>query len=44
MATEKKLYAQMVVLRQNYLKTTESNKNKNEAKFKYQSHSARSQR
>ena len=38
------LYAQVVKLRQKYLKWIAENKNKNEAKFKFQGQSARSQR
>ena len=41
---ERVLYAQVVMLRQKDLKITESNKNKNEAKFEFQGQSARSQR
>ena len=41
---EQILYAQMVNLRQKDLKCIASNKNKNEAKFKFQGLSARSQR
>ena len=44
METEQGLYAQVVMLRRKDLKTTEANKNKNEAKFKFQGQSARSQR
>ena len=44
MATEQGLYAQVVKLRQKYLKCIAANKNKNEAKFKFQGLSARSQR
>ena len=44
MLIEQGLYAQVVMLRQNYLKTTEENKNKNEAKFKLQGRSAISKR
>ena len=39
---EQILYAQMVNLRQKDLKCIASNKNKNEAKFKFQGLSARS--
>ena len=42
-AMEKLLYAQVVKLRQKYLKCIAANKNKNEAKFKFQGLSARSQ-
>ena len=41
---EQGFYAQVVVLRRKYLKFTEANKNKNDAKFKFQGQSARSQR
>ena len=41
---EQGLYAQVVMLCRKYLKTTEANKNKNEAKFKFQGQSARPQR
>ena len=41
---EQELYAQVVKLRQKYLKFTAANKNKNEAKFKFQGISARPQR
>ena len=44
MDTKQGLYAQVVMLRQKNLKSTEGNKNKNEAKFKFQGQSARSQR
>ena len=44
MATEQGLYAQVVMLRRKYLKFIAENNNKNEAKFKFQGHSARSQR
>ena len=40
---EQGLYAQVVMLRQKDLNITEENKNKNEDKFKFQGHSARSQ-
>ena len=43
MAMEQGLYAKVFMNRRNYLKITESNKNKNEAKFKFQGQSARSQ-
>ena len=39
---EKGLYAQVVMPRRKCLKITEENKNKNEDKFKFQGHSARS--
>ena len=41
---EQVLYAQVVMLLQNYLKITEENENKNRDKFKFQGQSARSQR
>ena len=41
---EQLLYAQVVMLSRNYLKFIAANKNKNEAKFKFQGQSARSQR
>ena len=41
MLMEQGLYAQVVMLRQKDLKITEANKNKNEAKFKFQGLSAR---
>ena len=44
MVTEQGLYAQVVILRQKYLKFISANKNKNEAKFKFQGQSSRSQR
>ena len=37
---EQVLYVQVVMLRRKYLKTTEANKNKNDAKFKFQGQSA----
>ena len=43
MATEQGLYAQVVKLCRNYLKFVATDKNKNEAKFKFQGLSARSQ-
>ena len=43
MATEQVLYAQAVKLCQKDLKFIAANKNKNEAKFKFQGQSARSQ-
>ena len=42
--TEQGLYAQVVKIRQNDLKFVAANKNKNEAKFKFQGQSTRSQR
>ena len=42
METEQGIYAQVVMLCQNYLKTTEENMNKNEDKLKFQGQSARS--
>ena len=44
MSMEQGLYAQVVMLRKKYVKNTESNKYKNEDKFKFQGQSARSQR
>ena len=44
MATEQALYAQVVKLRRKYLKLIAANKNENEAKFKFQGQSERSQR
>ena len=44
MATEQGLYAQVIMLRRKYLKFVAADKNKNEAKFKLQGQSARSQR
>ena len=41
---EQGLYEKVVNLRQKYLKLIASNENKNEAKFKFQGQSARSQR
>ena len=41
---EQGLYAQVFVLCRNYLKCTEANMHKNEAKFKFQDQSARTQR
>ena len=41
MDTEQGLYARVVVLHRKYLKFTEANKNKNEAKFKFQGQSVR---
>ena len=41
---EQEIYAKLVKLRQKYLKVIAANKNKNEAKFKFQGQSARSQR
>ena len=40
---EQGLYAQVFMLRQKYLKITEANKNKNEAKFKFRGQYERSQ-
>ena len=44
MATEQGLYAQVVMIFQKYFKTTDANKDKIEAKFKFQGQSARSHR
>ena len=44
MAVEQGLYAQVVKIRRKDLKFIAANKNKNEAKFKFQGLSARSQR
>ena len=44
MAMKQILYAQVIMLRRKYLKFVALNKNKNEAKFKFQGQSARSQR
>ena len=44
MAMEQGLYAQVIMIRQNYLKFVATDKNKNEAKLKFQGQSARSQR
>ena len=44
MGMEKVLYAQVVILCQKYLKPIKANKNKNEAKFKFQGQSEISQR
>ena len=44
METEQGLYAQVIMLRQKYLKFVATGKNKNEAKFKFQGQSARLQR
>ena len=44
MVTEQGLYAQVIMLRRKYLKFVAADKNKNEAKFKFQGQSARSQR
>ena len=41
---EKVLYSQVVMISRKYLKFVASNKNKNEAKFKFQGQSAISQR
>ena len=43
MDTEKLLYAQVVMISRNNLKIFAEGKNKNEAKFKFQGQSARSQ-
>ena len=43
MVMEKVLYAEVVMIRQKYLKNTEENKNKNKNKFKLQGQSVRSQ-
>ena len=44
MATEQGLYAQVIMLCRKYLKIVATDKNKNEAKLKFQGKSARSQR
>ena len=44
MATEQRLYAQVIMLCQKHLKFVAADKNKNEAKFKFQGQSERSQR
>ena len=44
MVMKRGLYAQVVKLRQKYLKFTAANKNRNEAKFKSRGQYARSQR
>ena len=44
MSTELRLYTQVLMLRQKDFKCTEADKNKNEAKFKFQGQSARSRR
>ena len=44
MAMEQGLYAQAIMLRRKYLKFVATDKNKNEAKFKFHGISARSQR
>ena len=44
MSMEKGFYAKVVMIRREYLKITEANKNKNEAKFKFQGQFERSQR
>ena len=44
MAMEQELYEQLVKIRWKYLKFIAENKNKNEAKLKFQGISARSQR
>ena len=43
MAMEQGLYAQVIMLHREYLKFVATDKNKNEAKFKFQDQSARSQ-
>ena len=43
MYMEQGLYAQVIMLRRKYLKFVTTDKNKNEAKFKFQGLSARSQ-
>ena len=43
MATEQGLYAQLIMLRRKYFKFVATDKNKNEAKFKFQGKSAISQ-
>ena len=42
MAMEQGLYAQVIMIRQNYLKFVATDKKKNEAKLKFQGQSARS--
>ena len=44
MATEQELYAKVIMLSRKYSKFIATDKNKNEAKFKFQGQSARSQR
>ena len=44
METEQGLYAQVIMLRQKYWKFVATEKRKNEAKFKFQGQSSRSQR
>ena len=44
MSIEQGLYAQVIILRRKYLKIVAANKNKNEAIFKFQGQSIRSQR
>ena len=44
MAVEQGLYAKVVKLSRKYFKFIAANKNKNEAKFKFQGRSARSKR
>ena len=44
MSMEQGLYSQVIMLRQKYLKFVATDKNKNEAKFKFQGQYARSQR
>ena len=41
---EQGLYAQVIMIRQTYLKFVATDKNKNEVKFKFKGQSARSQR
>ena len=43
MTMEQGLYAQVIMLRRKHLKFVATDKNKNEAKFKFQGQSARSQ-
>ena len=43
MAMEQGLYAQVIMLRRGYLKFSATDKIKNEAKFKFQGQSARSE-
>ena len=44
MAMEQGLYSQVIMLHWKYLEFVATDKNKNEAKFKFQGQSARSQR
>ena len=44
MSMEQGLYEQVIMLRRKYLKIVAVDKNKNEAKFKFQGQSTRSQR